>query len=170
MRKTLLIVGSLLFTGALVFMSLKIVSKSKENERVKTSRQQLPDFLFYNLHFLLSEQRTPKGIPVCIVYFNTECDHCHNEAEQINKHITDFKNAEIVMVSPNPPKDILAFSNQYQLSKHKQITLLWDKDDKFRSWFGNASFPSVYIYNKDYHLMKEYHGEVKIEAITKYLQ
>lgn len=53
MRKTLLIVGGLLFTGVLVIMSLKIVSKSKENEQIKTNRQQLPDFLFYNLHSVL---------------------------------------------------------------------------------------------------------------------
>ena len=73
------------------------------------------------------------------------------------------------MVSPNNIADIMSFAKENELQKYPQIIILQDKNYQFISYFGNAPFPSTYIYNQKHKLVKEYHGGVKIEAITKYL-
>jgi hypothetical protein len=73
------------------------------------------------------------------------------------------------MVAPNSPSDIISFTREYGISQHLEIIVLWDKENRFVDWFGPSPFPSMYIYDSKQHLVKEYHGEVKIEAITKFL-
>jgi hypothetical protein len=73
------------------------------------------------------------------------------------------------MVAPNSPLEISSFIKHYGISQHPEIIVLWDKENRFVNWFGPSPFPSMYIYDSKQHLVKEYHGEVKIEAITRYL-
>lgn len=72
------------------------------------------------------------------------------------------------MVSFNTIADIKKFALQYGLN-YPNITFLQDPKLQFSTWFGKTSVPAVYIYNAQHKLVKEYHGETKIEAIIKYL-
>ena len=66
------------FTGYLLH---KIVIAKQQNTIVKTNMQTLPDFNFYNLDSVaVSANIVNKGRPVCIFYFNADCDYCQNEA------------------------------------------------------------------------------------------
>lgn len=169
-KRSLTILLILFFLGIAAYLTSKIWSINKQNKVVSAQKQSLPDFYFYSPYSTLKDKQIiDKGIPVCIIHFNTKCEHCQEEAKLINKCIKQFKNAQIILVSPNPPSEILTFSDRYGLNKHPQIIILWDKEKKFEEWFGHAPFPSTYIYNKTHKLLKEYHGEVKIEAIAKYL-
>ena len=73
------------------------------------------------------------------------------------------------MVSTNTPTETQLFSKSYGLNSSTLITWIYDKDFNFYKWFGNVAAPSVYIYNNKQHLVKEYNGEVKIEAILSQL-
>ena len=170
-RKAIIVIlGLAFFIGIIVFFGYTIIEKQHQNEKIKITKKYLPKFEFYNLdstvYFTSLED---KSVPVIIIHFNIECDHCQSEALLIHQNFKAFTNAQLVMVAPNNPKDILAFTVTYGISKHKEIIVLWDKDKRFVNWFGPSPFPSVYIYSKNHRLLKEYHGEVKIEAITKYI-
>ncbi|MFM6993890.1 MAG: peroxiredoxin family protein [Sediminibacterium sp.] len=169
-KRGLILLILLFFLGITAYLTSKIWNINKQNSKARIERQSLANFSFYTLDSTLkNKQIIERGIPVCVIHFNTECEHCQEEAKLIHMHIKQFKNAGIIMVSPNPPIEIRVFSQQYGLDQYPQIILLWDKEKKFQQWFGNAPFPSTYIYNKAHQLVKEYRGEVKIEAISKYL-
>lgn len=154
------------FTGYLLY---KIVKTKQQNDVVKTNKQTLPNFSFYNLDSVVTNNSFIKeGKPICVFYFNADCEHCQYEAKEIKKNIVLFKNAQIVMVSFNTKVDIKKFIQQYGLN-YPNITFLQDPKYQFATWFGKTSVPAVYIYNAQHKLVKEYHGETKIEAIIKYL-
>ncbi len=172
MRKKGLIIVAILavFTAIVCFLGYKIIEKQGKNEEIKAIKAKLPNFEFYHLDGKKFSSKTlNSNLSHLIIHFNTECEHCQAEAQLIHQNIKAFKNAQIVMVAPNPPKEISAFTKQYGIYQHPEIMVLWDKDDHFVDWFGSSPFPSVFIYNKEQHLVKEYHGEVKIEVIIKYL-
>ena len=170
-RKAIIVIlGLAFFIGVLGFLGYRIIDKQNQNEKIKLSKEYLPTFEFYDLDSTIySTSLKDKSLPIVIIHFNTECDHCQSEALLIHQNFKAFTSAQLVMVAPNNPKDILAFIATYGISKHKEIIVLWDKDKRFVSLFGPSQFPSVYIYSKEHRLLKEYHGEVKIEAITKYI-
>lgn len=157
------------FVGIICFLGYKIVERQSQNEKINLTKEYLPKFEFYQLDSDKYLSTTiNKNSPVIIIHFNTECEHCQAEAQLISQNIKAFKNVQLIMVSPNSPSEISSFMEQYGVNQHPEITVLWDKDYRFIDWFGHSPFPSVYIYNKVQHLVKEYHGEVKIKAITKY--
>jgi hypothetical protein len=170
MRKKGLIIITILavFTSIICFLGYKIVEKQTKNEAIKSIKTTLPNFEFYNLDGA-KNTNSKENISHIIIHFNTECEHCQEEAKLIHENIIAFKNAQIIMVAPNTPQEISAFTKQYGIAQHPEIWVLWDKDHHFVDWFGSSPFPSVYIYNRKQKLVKEYHGEVKIEAITKYI-
>ncbi|WP_291399530.1 TlpA disulfide reductase family protein [Daejeonella sp.] len=154
------------FTGYLVS---KIIITKQQNAIVKSTKQTLPNFTFYNLDSLATNSTfIKKGKSVCIFYFNAECEYCQNEARDISKNIALFKDTQIVMVSFNTIADIKKFALEYGLN-YPNIVFLQDPKFQFSSWFGKSSIPSVFIYNAQHRLVKEYQGETKIEAIIKYL-
>ena len=151
------------------FMILRIVQTKKQNNVVAITKQTLPNFAFYSLDSIATgNDFITKGKPVCIFYFNSDCEHCQYEAKEINNNITLFKNAQIVMVSFNTIKEIKQFQKEYNLN-YPNITFLQDPKHEFKNWFGKTSIPSVFIYNAKHKLVKEYQGETKINAIVKSL-
>jgi peroxiredoxin len=168
-KKIIVVIGisALCLAGLLVF---KIIEKHKKNQAATIRRKTLPAFQFYNQNLQqFNAGQLKVGIPVCIFYYNAECDHCQYEATEIKKHIEAFKNIQVIMVSTNTPKETLQFINHYQLKDYAFITWLYDKDYVFYKWFGRSVTPSVYIYDEQHKLQKEYTGEVKIAAVLKYL-
>lgn len=168
-KKLTLALGVLAFCLA-ALLAFKIVQKYNRNKVVAGKMQTLPVFQFYNQNFKkFNAAQLQPGVSVCIFYYNAECEHCDYEAKEIRKHIKDFEKVQVVMVSTNLPKETKQFINQHQLENYAFITWLYDKEYCFYKWFGQSVTPSVYIYNKQHKLVKNYTGEVKISAIIKYL-
>jgi len=151
------------------FMIFKIVKTKKQHQLTAITKHTLPNFTFYTLDSTtITNSFISKNKAVCIFYFNADCEHCQYEAKEINKNITLFKSIQIVMVSFNTIKEIKQFKQEYYLN-YPNITFLQDSKYEFYKWFGKTSVPAVFIYNAQHKLVKEYHGETKIEAIIKYL-
>lgn len=159
----------IVLTSFTCFLVYKIVKTKKQNTEAAKTKETLPNFTFYNLDSVATSNNfIAKDKPVCILYFNADCEHCQYEAKEINKNIVLFKNIQIVMVSFNTIKEIKTFAKQYNLN-YPNLTFLQDPKYQFENWFGKTSVPAVFIYNAKHKLVKEYHGETKIEAITKSL-
>jgi hypothetical protein len=170
-RKAIVIIFCLAcFVAIICFLVYKIIEKQNQNDVIKASKEYLPVFEFYKLDSSkYSSTAVNKINPIIIIHFDTECDHCQSEAKLIHQNIGAFKKSHIIMVAPNSPSYISSFTREYGISQHPEIIVLWDKENRFVDWFGPSPFPSMYIYDSKHHLSKEYHGEVKIEAITKFL-
>lgn len=155
--------------GSIGYMVYKMIRTKQANQITKNTKQTLPNFTFYNLDGVATKKSfIKKDQAVCIFYFNSDCEHCQYEAKEINKNIALFKNTKIVMVSFNTIKEIKGFAKEYGLN-YPNLTFLQDPKYQFSNWFGKSSIPAVFIYNAQHKLVKEFHGETKIEAITKYL-
>lgn len=169
MKKKLIIVIGLLAFSIGIFLIYNIIKKYNHNKMVASQKKILPGFQLYTQEekpFSTKELQEHK--PICIFYYNAECEHCQYEATQISKNINAFKNTQVLMVSTNVPKETAVFAKTYHLDAAGFIWL-YDKEYNFYKWFGRAITPSVYIYNAQRRLIKEYTGEVKVEAVTKYL-
>jgi len=169
MKKRITVVFGVIALGLGGILAYNIVKKYNQNKAVYLKRKSLPNFHFYSQNlkpFTVKALRKNQG--VCIFYYNAGCEHCQYEAAQISKEINVFKNTQVVMVSINTPEETAEFARTYKL-ENAGFIWLYDKEYAFYKWFGKSVSPSVYIYNKAHKLVKEYIGEVKIEAIIKYL-
>jgi hypothetical protein len=70
------------------------------------------------------------------------------------------------MITPDDStKRVEAFAAKDHLWEVDNLTILIDRDHRFKNHFGTSIFPSVFIYGADKKLLKMYKGEIKIDAI-----
>jgi peroxiredoxin len=109
--------------------------------------------------------------PTVIIYFNPGCEHCQYEATEISRHAEQFEKANTMLITPEPSVEkVKAFAQAYHLNEVDNLAILLDTNMQFVKHFGTSAFPSVYIYGSDKKLVKNYRGEVKIEAIIQSLE
>lgn len=97
--------------------------------------------------------------------FSPDCKYCQHETEDIIKHLKDFKNTQILMISHYPLEEVKEYYNHYNIGDYPQITMAHDSKYFFPIFFGLTNLPSTFIYDKKGNLKKSFEGSVKIEKI-----
>ncbi len=106
--------------------------------------------------------------PTVIIYFNPECEHCQYEATEIGRQPDRFAKANMILITPDDSvKRIEAFADKYKLWQVDNLVVLLDRNFQFKNQFGTSVFPSVFIYGTNKRLLKQFVGEVKMEAVLK---
>lgn len=111
-----------------------------------------------------------KNHPVMIIYFNTDCDHCHQQTQDLLKNMDKLKNVQIVLASYEPLHIISAYADKNEFTKYPNILI--GRDTKyFLPPFYNVAFtPFVAIYDKKGNLVKGNEGNLKPNVFLKLLK
>lgn len=170
MKKYLKIILPILILGAITFMAYKVITKINHKKEIAEKIKTIPAFSYKTINGkVFSNTNLKENIPTIFLYFNSECEHCQSEAEQIRDNVEKFANAQLVFISFEEPKKITAFATKYKLIGYDKITFLCDSKVSFSTTFDVKSLPTVVIYDKNKKLIVKIKGEVKVEAILKKL-
>ncbi len=161
-----IIVVVLSLVGYLIF---RITQTTQKKAIVAETIKKLPNFSFKDLS---NKDFTEKDLnsaytSTLVIYFNTTCDHCQYEAQEIYKNKEKFSKTQILLISDEPTKDLQAFQTQYKLSELPNLSVLEDKNKVFGKAFGITSIPIIFIYDADKNLKKHLQGGVKIGKILE---
>ncbi len=139
-------------------------------KEIETHIQILPNGQFTNLNNEDVCLHDYNGLPMVVIYFHPECEHCQYEAQALRLNKEAFVNTQIIMITNDDSLSRLnQFVKQYQLWDLEAIDILMDKNDAFYKFFGTSIFPSVFIYDRNRQLQNKYLGETKPEAILSSL-
>lgn len=164
--KWVLLVLILCAIGWMANASFKKVQVSKS---VKEKLNTLPVFSLVTLDGLSLESSALAEGSLVLIHFNSECDHCQYEVQDIKNNIAAFSNTTLVFMSSEPLVKIRNFAGASGLDNYSNVLFTKiDSNDAFTS-FGALAVPHVFIYGPDNKLVKEFKGETKAEAILKYL-
>jgi peroxiredoxin len=169
MKKKILLLLMTIISGGLSYFGYRSIQNKNRKQEIVKAIQQLPFFSFYSLNEEVFTSDNSAKKSTLIIYFHPECEHCQYEAKQVLLYKEQFRATQIFMISPAPLEVILKFKTDYQLDEIGYLKVLWDKDGAFESYFGDARFPTILIYDTENKIQKKYNGEVKIEAILNYL-
>jgi len=165
-RKYLLVVFGLIIFGLICYFCYRIFTKVQQKKGISENIQTIPNFTATQLDSTIFKANMLYDRPIIIIFFNTECEHCQYESKELAKHQNDFKNVQLLMISSENLSKIKVFIQQYNLTG---FVLPLQMDTKLIvDTFGAISIPNIFIYNKSHHLVKQFKGETKIEALLKY--
>jgi cytochrome oxidase Cu insertion factor (SCO1/SenC/PrrC family) len=160
--------------GIIILFSLVmgsgVAKKVEANRQLAEKISYLPSFTFTDLENKTFSSSELKTGPILIMHFHPECEHCQYEISEILKESVLKKLQSVILVSALPPDSIRRFLNTYNYKDYSNVIPLSDTSDNFGDIFGTAVIPSNYIYGRDLRLKKVFYGEVKTDAILKYLQ
>ncbi|MDE0470984.1 MAG: redoxin domain-containing protein [Ekhidna sp.] len=159
MKKKVIIIFGVLVVLAIAWMgyvSVKELNRKKAIEHAQNDLSQLLNQLGQSVDHI-----APLTI---LVFFNSGCEHCQWEMQEINKHIDQFAKHQLLLVSFEPEQKAATFLNQYGLSDF----YLKSTPERVMAAF-TGGVPQTLIYRNG-RLKKHFKGEVKIEAITDVLR
>lgn len=149
------------------YLIVQVANKYNEQKETEVSIQTLPKVDFTSVSGdSINLQSYASGQSLVLIYFHPECEHCQYEAQEIGQNVIAFNNCQVLMItSDDSIPRVEDFCNKYHLWELENFEVLLDKQNRFKKVFGKAVVPSVYIYDKERKLKKQFLGETKLEAI-----
>jgi len=109
------------------------------------------------------------GKPTLLVHFLPDCHFCQYEAKVLGENLPFFQHAQLILISRASPPALRDFAREFGLWQQPNIHFLHDKEGCFAKFFGTQSVPTVFIYDEEGRLQKQYQGETKMGAILSHL-
>lgn len=116
---------------------------------------------------VLTEKKLKKNIPVFLIMFSPDCDHCQKQTEELIDSIERFKSIQIIMATTLPFDKMKSFYKTYQLDRFKNITVGWDNHLILPTFYHMKSFPFLAFYNKKGNLIDVFEGALPLTRVLK---
>ena len=108
-----------------------------------------------------------KGNYNCFLVFNSNCNFCIDEIENIVDHIELFKDVNFYLVSKQTEEELIEYNEDSEFLGLENFTILHDKDRAISIFFGYPITPSIYMYNKEGVLINFKKGFQKAYTLEK---
>lgn len=110
------------------------------------------------------------NVPVIVMLFSPDCDHCKDQMEILTKNMIKLRNADIVMSTFQPIYKIRDFCKQYNLHRYPNVHVGRDVKYFFGPFYRIRYAPLLAVYDKDRHLVKVFEGDTKVEKLLEALK
>ena len=158
MKKKIILSIGLLLLSVISWMIYQSVTKLNKKESIKHIQNDLSSVLSQ-----LGRQDVNSTLPTVLIFFNSECEHCKWEIEQLAKIREKFMDVQLLLVSYEPESQALDFLKEHNFESF----YLKSTPEKIMTAFVGG-VPQTFIYQQG-RLVKHFKGEVKIEAILNAL-
>ena len=168
-KKFGIIVLSIIIALAIGWMVYSSITTIKHKENLKEFTQSVPDIIYIDLDSANQSLKTNiNNQPLAIIYFNSDCDICIEEAAEIYNHRNNLAEIKLLFISTQYLSSIRQFADSTGLSQMPNVVLGKIDDHVSDHLLSIRSTPQVFIYNIEGELTKQFIGKTKVEAIIKY--
>ena len=170
MKKYLKILLPIVFIGLLGYFGFQIATQINHKKQIAENIKTMPAFSYENVNGgVFSNKNILANKAILFVYYNSECEFCNEEAKMIQENRAKFSTVQLVFISNENPKEIIAFATKHKLNIDDTISFLSDRKMSFRTTFDVKSLPCMVLYNKDKQLIEKIRGQIKVETLLKKL-
>ena len=130
--------------------------------------QSIPSFkmLLTNGKTFYSKDMPPQKA-VIIIYFSPDCEHCQTLMNAFFKKASDFKKAEIIMVTFKPLNEVADFEKSYQTNKYLNIIVGTEVPVFFfKMYYNLVNTPFTVLFDKQGKYIYSYRKETPIDDLV----
>lgn len=169
-KKKIGVIIIIVILSLLSYVGHNITTKTKQKNKIAKQLQTIPKFKLKTLdNISFSNADLKQNTSTIFIYFNSDCDFCHHEAESISQHLNSFNNVQFIFVSFEQTEAIKKFAELYKLNNQENIIFLEDKKEEFSTIFNASSIPYILIYNQNNKLIKKHNGQLNANGILRVL-
>jgi len=171
MKQYFRIVAPIIVIIALFYTGYKIVELSRHKKNQAEKIVHIPSFeLKSTLGEDFTNKNLKKNVPVVFFYFNSECDFCQVEIQDVVRNMKKFEGIQLIFVSFEPVQKIIMFQATYKLDIYNNVVFLSDCKNTFSEIFGVKALPSSLVYDKNGKFVNRNNGAVKVDYLLKMLK
>lgn len=127
--------------------------------------KKIPEFKFETLEGKAYNKQSLGDKPVIVIHFSPHCGYTQQATSTLIDSINLFEDKQILMVTRFSKADVSNFIQNFNLNKHKNITVVLDKNQKFADFFEPTGFPSFFLYDKDKNFIEKYRGLTDMKVL-----
>jgi len=166
-RKLKTLVYSILL-ALFIFLGNKVVDKILQKQELEQSISTIPNFNFETVNNTnFTKKHLKSGMYTVFLYFNSDCEFCQHEAQNINSNYHLLENVQLVFVSTESREKVKNFSEEYHLDQKPNTTFVYDKTTSFSKIFKPSSIPFNLIYDQNMKLLKTQKGQLTVQGLLK---
>ncbi|WP_118950080.1 peroxiredoxin family protein [Taibaiella helva] len=133
---------------------------------VSAQQKRMPDLRFKDTEeAAVSTKDIPKGQPLMLLYFRSDCDHCEHTAQQLKGTAKQYP-AAIWMVSAEPIPTLRTFEDMMGLYDISNLRVMQDHTQSMHRWFEFTKLPFIVLYDQN-GLQKAVFDELPTVAAVK---
>jgi peroxiredoxin len=168
MKKTSKKITLLLVIALFFFMGFTIANKIYDKKQKEASIQVMPSFGYKTLDgAAFTNKNLKENTATIFIYFNSDCEFCNHEAEEVQTNIEKLKKFQLVFISFEKPTQIKQFAQTHKLNNYDNITFIHDSKVSFATTFDVKSLPAILIYDNQNKLVAKMKGQTKVAVIIK---
>lgn len=166
MKKKLLYGLILTIVFGTIYMVISSVSTLKDKSEGSKNTLVLSSLINQLKDASNKSQRQNYLKPSLLIYFNSECDYCQHQLEQINDTPDILRQFQLILVSYQNASEVEEYLVKHHAIAQTNYTLYQLAPDQVLSTFGKTSVPQLYVY-QDNLLKSSFKGLTKTESILK---
>lgn len=109
------------------------------------------------------------GIATVLIYFNSTCEICQMELKSIGERISEFDDAQILLISSQEQAELAEFYNSHSLKNSPNVYWLMDDQMEVAAHYGVRSVPALFSYDKEGKLQGKFQGPIKVDILLESL-
>lgn len=165
-KSLLLLLAMSLVSGVLLmlyFLYEKISLQKSAQEKLET----IASFRLYDLDSVQFHLRPARK--TMLIYFDSECDYCRRELDDIVHNIDAFEGLDIVLMSSELLRSIVSYRERNQELQSGALRFVKINIEDASKTLGSLVVPQILIYKENGSLSRKFIGETKVEALFEYL-
>lgn len=113
-----------------------------------------------------------KGIPVMLMIFSPECDHCGQVLDTLKTLAGNFKETQLVLVTEARNKGLLKdFIKKTALAQYPAFSKIgWDGGNLIYFIYTYQLLPQVNVYNAEHKLLRTFTGVFSMDSLRRYIR
>lgn len=165
--------AKLIFSSLIVILAFLSCSSKKDDKptapgsMAAAAVNEYPDIVLVLADGKELQTKSLKGNNI-FVLFQPDCDHCQEEAMQIEQRLEHFKAYTLYFISSAPMEQIRGFGESFNLHNKENVRFAWTTTEGVLNHYGPIPTPSVYIYSNG-RLKQSFQGQTDIENILSAL-
>jgi thioredoxin-related protein len=166
-RKSLLLLFVISLLSGTLLLIYFLYEKISRNYLVQQNLEVLANFPLFDLdstRFYLKPDRK-----TMLIYFDSECNYCEEEINDLSINIDSFKDLDIVLMSSELIRAIKLYQEKNRELQLANIRFVKINTEEAYDTFGSLAVPQIFIYRADGALIKKFKGETTIDAILQYI-
>lgn len=170
MKKMILSVFILALLAAAVWLFFSFQKKKEAESQAQERAEFIPKISLSTISgkkFSLPQLCT--GIATVLIYFNSSCEICQLELKSIGERISEFDDAQILLVSSQEQAELEEFYNSHSLKNSPNVYWLMDDQMEVAGHYGVRSVPALFSYDKEGKLQGKFQGPIKVDILLERL-
>lgn len=171
MRYLIKITVVTLFASALCLLLYLTLNKYNKKQEINENISVLPKLTLIETadSVRFSYNKLKPDHPTLVLYFNSECAHCHYQIQDLLDHYDELAQINLLLISPEPFEQIANFKREYRLQDFHELNVVHINPQLAANTLGAVATPTIFLYDRHKKLIEKIEGEIMMESVINLL-